>query len=71
MPRVHGFLCQGCNDYIKDYADNHLCNYCAGEFRAIMRIYSQICALRLKARKLSPARLVQVLWAVYQRVHPE
>lgn len=72
MPRHLGFLCNGCHSYVKDeYTDFHLCAYCAGQFRAIWRIYTTICGVRLRARKLSPAQLVARLWEAYQKLYPD
>lgn len=60
------FLCEGCRSGIDEFAEEfQLCAYCAGEFRAILRLYSQICELREKARELSPAQLVARLWKFY------
>lgn len=57
------FLCEGCRSGVDNFSEEfRLCEHCAGEFRAIWRLYNKICTVRAKARELSPAQLVLRLW---------
>lgn len=62
-----GFICQGCQRHEKEVPCNHLCDYCSGQFRAIMRLYSEAAAQRLKVRALSVAEFVARLWEKYDK----
>lgn len=68
MGRRHPrFVCEGCKQAVDEFPEYHLCDYCAGQFRAIWRLYTTICEVREKARKLSPAQLMYTLWTTYKK----
>lgn len=62
------FLCEGCRSPVDEFQEEfQLCEHCAGEFRAIWRLYSHICTVRAKARELTPAKLFHKIWEVYSK----